>query len=73
LQQEKLPNARLNSACEHHLQDLTRLLDCPASEALRRAIFDTIYILTSDPDLWRGPTVWYQGIPLRFRPSEGVG
>jgi len=32
------------SACGHPLQDLTHLLlDCPASEPLRRAIFGTTY------------------------------
>jgi len=45
------------SACRHHLQHLTHLLlDCPASEPLRRAIFSTTSsILTSGPDLGAWP------------------
>jgi len=32
-------------ACRHHLQVLTHLLDCPASQPLRRVIFGTTSIL----------------------------
>jgi len=39
------------SACGHPLRGLTHLLDCPASEPLRHAIFDT----TSIFDLWSRP------------------
>jgi len=48
------------SACGHPLQDLTHLLlDCPASEPLRRAIFGiTSSILTSGPDLGAWPDCW---------------
>jgi len=49
----------LCSACGHPLQDLTHLLDCPASEPLRRAIFGTTSsIFDSGPDLVAYPDCW---------------
>jgi len=64
------------SACGHHLQDLTNLLlDCPASEPLRRAIFGiTSSILTSGPDLAAWPDCW---VSVKFLqapiPRKGSG
>jgi len=48
------------NACGHPLQDLTHLLlDCLASEPLRRAIFGTASsILTSGLDLGAWPNCW---------------
>jgi len=63
------------SACEHTLQDLTRLLlDYPASELLRRAFFGTIPIF----DLWSRPCgvaqlLGLRGVIPRRHPSRGVG
>ena len=67
------------SACGHPLQDLNHLLlDCPASEPLRKSIFDSslslsLYIL----DLWSRPwgvarLLGLRGVPPRPHPSEGV-
>jgi len=64
------------SACGNPLQDLTYLLlDCRASEPLRRAIFGTT---SSIFDLWSRP--WgvarlldLRGVPPRPHPSKGVG
>jgi len=61
-----------SSTCRHPLQDLTHLLDCPASEPLRRAIFGTT---SSIFDLWsqtlgRGSTVgssWSSSTPPSLR------
>jgi len=64
------------SACGHPQQDLTHLLlDCPASEPLRRAIFGITSLLlpflTSGPDLGAWPdSVEFLHAP---HPSEGVG
>jgi len=61
--------------CGHPLQDLTHLLDCPASEPLRRAVFGTA---SSIFDLWSRPwgvarLLVLRGVPPRPHPSEGVG
>jgi len=55
--------------CGHPLQDLIThfLLDCPASEPLRCAIFGTTYDLWSRP-LGRGPTVGSSIYDLWSRP-----
>ena len=64
------------SACGHHLQDLNHLLlDCPASEPLRKSIFGSSLSIL---DLWSRPwgvaqLLGLQGVPLRPHPSEGVG
>jgi len=58
------------------LQDLTHLLlDSPASEPLRRAIFGTA---SSTFDLWSRPwgvarLLGLRGVPPRSQPSVGVG
>ena len=64
------------SACGHPLQDLSHLLlNCPASEPLRKSIFGTsLFIL----DLWPRPwsvarLLGLRGVPPRPHPSEGVG
>jgi len=63
------------SACGHPLQDPSHLLiDCPAFEPLRRAIFGT----TSIFDLWSRPwgvarMLGLRGVPPHPHPSEGVG
>ena len=64
------------SACGHPLQDLNHfLLDCPASEPLRKSIFGfCLFIL----DLWSRPwgvarLLGRRGVPLHPHPSEGVG
>ena len=63
-------------ACGHPLQDLSHLLlDCPASEPLRKSIFGfSLFIL----DLWSRPCgvarlLGLRGVPPRPDPSEGVG
>jgi len=66
------------SACEHHLQDPTHLLlDCPASESLRRAIFGTTVLLpflTSGTDLGVWPDCWVSVEFLRAPiPWKGYG
>jgi len=72
------------SACGYPLQDLTHLLlDCLASELLRRAIFGTTSIfylgITSfNFDLWSRPwgvarMLGLPGILPHSQPSEGVG
>jgi len=64
------------SACGHPLQDLIQLLlDCPASELLRRAIFGTTSFIFA---LWSSPWVvarllGLRGVPPRPHPSERVG
>jgi len=64
------------SACGHPLQDLIHLLlDCPASEPLRRAIFGTTSpFLTSGPDLGVWPDCWvsveFLHVPI---PQKGSG
>jgi len=63
------------SACGHPLQDLTPLLDCPASEPLRRAIFCTT---SSIFDLWSRPwsearLLGLRGVLSRPHPLERVG
>ena len=40
------------SACGHPLQDLNHLLDCPASEPLRKSIFGSSLSIL---DLWSRP------------------
>jgi len=62
-------------SCRHHLQDITHLLlDCLASELLRRTIFGTT---SSIFDLWSrswGVTrlLGRRGVSPRPQPSEGV-
>ena len=64
------------SACGHPLQDLNHLLlDCPASEPLRKSIFGSSLSIL---DLWSRP--WGVSrllglcvVPPRPHPSEGVG
>ena len=64
------------STCGHPLQDLNHLLlDCPASEPLRKSIFGSSFSIL---DLWSRP--WgvarlsgLRGVPPRPHPSEGVG
>ena len=64
------------SACGHSLQDLNHLLlDCPASEPLRKSIFGSSLSIL---DLWSRPwgvaqLLGLRGVPLRPHPSEGVG
>ena len=63
------------SACGHPLQDLTHLLDCPASEPLRKSIFGfSLSIL----DLWSRPwgvarLLGLRGVPPRPHPRKGSG
>ena len=64
------------SACGHPLQALNHLLlDCPASEPLRKSIFGfSLSILA----LWSRPwsvarLLSLRGVPPRSHPSEGVG
>ena len=62
------------SACGHPLQDLNHLLDCPASEPLRKSIFGSS---PSILDLWSRPwgvarLLGLRGVPPRPHPSEGV-
>ena len=64
------------SACEHPLQDLNHLLlDCPASEPLRKSIFGSslsILDLCSRP--WGvAQLLGLHGVPPCPHPSEGVG
>ena len=50
-----------NSACSargHPLQNLNHLLDCPASEPLRKSIFGSSLFLTYGPDLGVWPDCW---------------
>ena len=64
------------SACGHPLQNFNHLLlDCPASEPLRKFIFGSSLSIL---DLWSRP--WgvarlldLRGVPPRPHPSEGVG
>ena len=61
------------SACGHPLQDLNHLLDCPASEPLRKSIFGSSIL-----DLWSRPRgvarlLGLRGVPPRPHPSEGSG
>ena len=64
------------SACGHPLQDLNHLLiDCPASEPLRKSIFGSSL---SFLDLWSRPwgvvrLLGLRGVPPCPHPSEGVG
>ena len=64
------------SSCGHPLQDLNHiLLDCPASEPLRKSIFGSSLSLL---DLLSRPwgvarLLGLRGIPPRPHPSEGVG
>jgi len=64
------------SACGHHMQDLTNLLlDCPASEPLRRTVFGST---SSIFDLWSRPCgvarlLSLRGVPPHSHPSKGVG
>ena len=64
------------SACCHPLQDLNHLLlDCPASEPLRKSIFDSSLSLL---DLRSRPwgvarLLGLRGVPVHPHPSEGVG
>ena len=63
------------SACEHPLQDLNHLLlDCPASEPLRKSIFGSSLFLTYDPDLGVWPDCWVSAEFLRAPiPRKGSG
>ena len=64
------------SACGHPLQNLNHLLlDCPASEPLRKSIFDSFPSLL---DLQSRPwgvarLLGLRGVPVHPHPSEGVG
>ena len=64
------------SACGHPIQDLNHLLlDCPASEPLRKSIFGSSL---STLNLWSRPIcvarlLGLRGVPPRSHPSEGVG
>ena len=64
------------SACGHHLQDLNHLLlDCPASEPLRKSIIGSSLSIL---DLWSTPwdiarLLGLRGFPPCPHPSEGVG
>ena len=64
------------SACGHPLQDLNHLLlNCPASEPLRKPIFGSSLSIL---DLWSRPLgvarlLGFRGVPSRPHPSEGVG
>ena len=64
------------SACGHPLQDLNHLLlDCRASEPLRKSIFGSSLSIL---DLWSRPwgvarLLGLRGVPLRPHPLEGVG
>ena len=64
------------SACGHRLQDLNHLLlDCPASEPLRKSISGSS---PSILDPWFRPwgvarLLGLRGVPPRPHPSEGVG
>ena len=64
------------SACEHLLQGLNHLLlDCPASEPLRKFIFGSSLSIL---DRWSGPwavarLLGLRGVPPRPHPSEAVG
>ena len=62
-------------ACGHPLQDLNHLLDCPASEPLRKSIFGSslsILDLLSRP--WGvARLLGLHGVPPHPHPSEGVG
>jgi len=63
------------SVCGHYLQDPTHLLDCPASEPLRRAIFgSTSSVFDLGPDLVVRLDCWISVEFLRApHPSEGSG
>jgi len=54
------------------LQDLTRLLDCPASEPLWRAIFGTASIFDFGSRTYVAQPLGLRGIPPRPHPSEGI-
>ena len=59
------------SACVHPLQDLNHLLDCPASEPLRKSIFGSSLSIL---DLWSRPwgvdrLLGLRGVPPRPHPS----
>ena len=64
------------SACGHPLQDLNHLLlDCPASDSLRKSIFGSSLSIL---DLWSRPwggtrLLGLRGVPPHPHPSEGVG
>ena len=64
------------SACGHPLQDLNHLLlDCPATEPLRKSIFGSSLSIL---DLWSRPwgvarLLGLRGVPPRPHPSEEVG
>ena len=65
-----------SSACGHPPQDLNHLiLDCPASEPLRKSIFGSSLSIL---DLWSRPwgvarLLGLRGVPLCLHPSKGVG
>ena len=63
------------SACGHPLQDLNHLLlDCPASEPLRKSIFGFSLFLTYGPDLGVWPDSWVFAEFLRAPiPRKGSG
>jgi len=56
------------SASGHHLQDLTHLLDCPASETLRRNLLHYFFHF----DLW-SRQMGLRGVPPRLHRSKGSG
>ena len=63
------------STCGHPLQDLNHLLDCPASEPLRKSFFGSSLSIL---DLWSRPwgvarLLGLRRVPPRPHPSEGVG
>ena len=65
-----------SSACGHPLQDLNHLLlDCPASEPLRKSIFgSSLSILDLRSRPWGvARLLGLRGVPPRPHPSEGVG
>ena len=62
------------SACGHPLQNLSHLLDCPASEPLRKSIFGSSLFLTYGPDLGVWPNCWVSTEFLRAPiPRKGSG
>jgi len=62
------------SACGHPLQNLTNLLlDFPASEPLRRAIFGSTSIFGPDLGAWSDCWISVKLVSPRPHSSEGVG
>ena len=63
------------SACRHPLQELNHLLlDCPASEPLRKSIFGSSLFLSCGPDLGVWPDYWVSAEFLRTPiPRKGSG